>query len=100
MDHPHIAKNAQLKTAIPAEERLALILLFSASGDSYKSLQCLFKISPELILEIVPEVCTVLFEKLQNILKIFSKYSTEIKKNRCDETEIILVSKNIINDII
>jgi hypothetical protein len=46
----------------PVQERLALTLHFLASGDSYISLQYLFKISKQSISSIIPEVCEALVE--------------------------------------
>lgn len=58
---PHIAKkDTKWRKAIPANERLALTLRFLATGDSLKTLYYLFKISPQLISQIIPEVCTAL----------------------------------------
>lgn len=62
---PKIAKqNTHLRTCVSAKERLALTLRFLASGDSYKSLSYLFRISPQLISCIVYEV----YGALKNIL--------------------------------
>lgn len=68
---PQIAKkDTKWRTAVPANERLALTLRFLATGDSYKSLQYLFKISPQLISEIVPGVCPALMTALRESIKI------------------------------
>jgi len=60
-----ISKNdTAFRKAISVQERLALTLRFLASGDSYVSLQHLFRFSKQAISCIVPEVCEALVEKL------------------------------------
>nr|CAI5847438.1 unnamed protein product [Callosobruchus analis] len=51
------------------KERLAVTLRFLASGDSYQSLSYLFKISPQIISTIIPEVCDALIVALSEHLK-------------------------------
>nr|CAH7769621.1 unnamed protein product [Callosobruchus chinensis] len=63
-------KNTKWRKAIPANERLAITLRFLATGDSFKSLHYLFKVSPQLISEIVPEVCNAIIAVLQDYVKI------------------------------
>lgn len=68
---PMIAKrDTRWRKAIPGKERLALTLRFLASGDSFKSLQYLFKISAQLISAIVPEVCSALIKVLSSEIKV------------------------------
>ena len=63
-------KNTFLRNSVPVKERLAITLRFLATGDSYTSLQYLFKVSKQLISMIVPEVCRALIEALQNYVKV------------------------------
>ena len=62
-------KDTAFGKAISVQERLALTLLFLASGDLYVSLQYLFKISKQAIGCIVPEVCGALVEKLKDYIQ-------------------------------
>lgn len=63
-------QNTSYRKAIPAEERLALTLRFLATGDSFTSLQYLFKVSKQLISEIVPEVCQAIIECLSDYVQV------------------------------
>ncbi|RVE42239.1 hypothetical protein evm_013115 [Chilo suppressalis] len=68
---PAIAKqDTQLRKAIPARIRLAITLRYLATGDSFESLHFLFKISPQLISKIIPEVCQALNEALKEEIKL------------------------------
>lgn len=63
--------DTNMRKSIPAQERLAVTLRFLATGDSYQSLSFLFKISPQLISTIIPEVSSALID----LLKIRTKVS-------------------------
>lgn len=63
-------KDTKWRDSIPAKVRLAVTLRFLASGDSYRSLHYLFKISSQIISEIVQEVCAALWEVLRDYVKI------------------------------
>lgn len=63
--------DTNMRKSIPAQERLAVTLRFLATGDSYQSLSFLFKISPQLISTIIPEVSSALI----GLLKIRTKVS-------------------------
>jgi len=58
------------RKAISVQERLALTLRFLASGDSYVSLQYLFKISKQASSCMVLEVCEALVEKLKDYIQV------------------------------
>lgn len=71
---PLIAKKDTLwRKAIPAKVRLAVTLRFLATGDTYKSLHFLFKISSQIISKIVPEVCKAIINILQDEVKVIKK---------------------------
>lgn len=67
-----ISKNdTNIRQSIPAEERLALTLRFLATGDSFTSLQYLFRVSKQVISRsIVPEVCDAIIKLLNNYVKL------------------------------
>ena len=63
-------KDTAFRKAISVQERLALTLRFLASGDSYVSLQHLFKISNQAISCIVLKVYEALVEKLKDYIQV------------------------------
>lgn len=68
---PIISKqDTQLRDSIPAKIRLAITLRFLATGDSYKSVHFLFKVSSQIISKIVPEVCAAINQVLKNEVKV------------------------------
>ncbi|CAK1578597.1 unnamed protein product [Parnassius mnemosyne] len=68
---PLISKqDTHLREAIPAKIRLAVTLRFLATGDSFKSLHYLFKISSQLISKIVVDVCKALNDVLKDEIKV------------------------------
>lgn len=71
---PKISKaDSTFRKAIPVTERLALTLRYLATGDSYTSLSFLFKVSKQVISNIVPEVCAALTDSLKEFVKVSLK---------------------------
>ncbi|KAL4711348.1 hypothetical protein ACJJTC_019189 [Scirpophaga incertulas] len=69
---PMISKqDTDFRDAIPAKFRLAITLRFLASGDSYKSLHYLFKVSVSMISLTISEVCRALNEILKDLVKYY-----------------------------
>lgn len=62
-------QNTQLRETIQARTRLAVTLRFLATGDDYQSLHFGFKIFPQVISQIIPEVCQALNEALKEQIK-------------------------------
>jgi hypothetical protein len=68
---PTISKeDTNWRECIPAKIRLAVTLRFLATGDSYRSLHFLFKISSQIISRIIPEVCAAINEALKNEVQV------------------------------
>ncbi|GBP62751.1 hypothetical protein EVAR_51703_1 [Eumeta japonica] len=68
---PIIAKkDTHWREAIPPNIRLALTLRFLATGDSYRSMHYLFKMSSTFISRIVPDVCLALIQVLKDMIKL------------------------------
>ncbi|CAH1997469.1 unnamed protein product [Acanthoscelides obtectus] len=77
---PHISKQeTYFRTPISAQDRLAVTLRFLATGDSYTSLQYLFRISKQSIGRVVPQVCAALIKELQGYIKLGNKLATYLK---------------------
>jgi hypothetical protein len=77
---PKIVKHdTPMRFEISVKDRLAVALRFLATGDSYTSLQYLFRVSKQAISMIVPEVCLAINEALKEniqvcILNIFNNF--------------------------
>ena len=54
-------QNTNMKNAITPEEKVSLALGFLASRASYRDLVFSFRVSPSIISQIVPEVCSALY---------------------------------------
>ncbi|CAG9580819.1 unnamed protein product [Danaus chrysippus] len=68
---PIIAKkDTKWRECIPPKIRLAVTLRFLASGDSYRSLHLLFKMSTQIISKIVLEVCVAIYQVLKDCVKM------------------------------
>lgn len=65
-----IKKQTRLRIPIPPKIRLAITLRYLATGDSYRSLHYLFKVSTSAISLIVPEVCKALNTVLKDQIKV------------------------------
>ncbi|XP_071510863.1 uncharacterized protein [Diadema antillarum] len=57
-------KDTNLRRALEPGLKLAIALRYIASGDSYKSLSYGFRVAPNTISTIVPEVCQAIYEEL------------------------------------
>jgi endonuclease III-like uncharacterized protein len=63
-------RDTYMRQAITVKERLAITLRFLATGDSFTSLQYLFRVSKQSISTTVPEVCDAIIEALQEYVKV------------------------------
>uniref|UniRef100_A0A1I8M9Y5 DDE Tnp4 domain-containing protein n=1 Tax=Musca domestica TaxID=7370 RepID=A0A1I8M9Y5_MUSDO len=58
-------KTTQLREPISASERLMVTLRYLATGESFRSLQFIFRIPHNTISTIIPEVCDAIYKVLQ-----------------------------------
>jgi hypothetical protein len=63
-------KDTHLRQAIPVKLRLAITLRFLATGDSYTSLQYVFKVSKQRIGVIVIDTCQALIAALHDNIQV------------------------------
>jgi hypothetical protein len=85
---PIISKqDTNFRDSIPANTRLAITLRFLATGDSYRSLMHIFKVSSSEISLIIPEVCRVLIEKLQDHIKVRKNLFISLKTITKDKND-------------
>nr|CAH7754691.1 unnamed protein product [Callosobruchus chinensis] len=72
---PKISKmDTKFRKAIPVQDRLAITLRFSATGDSFTSLQYLFNVSKQRISIIIEETCNCLIQALKDQIKVTLNY--------------------------
>lgn len=66
-----------MRNAISPGERLAVTLRFLATGDSFMSLQYLFRIPQSTISRIIPDVCDAIYKVLMpEFMKVISSISS------------------------
>lgn len=73
--------DTKYREAITVNERVLITLRFLATGDSYSSLQYLFRVSKQSISRIVPEVCDAIIEALRDYVKVNKNNLTSLKIN-------------------
>ncbi|XP_058177768.1 putative nuclease HARBI1 [Anopheles ziemanni] len=62
--------DTNMRSAITPRERLLITLRFLAAGETYTSLQYLFRVSKSSISKVVPEVCDAIMEALHDYIKL------------------------------
>ena len=82
---PRITReDTNFRQCVTSGERLAITLRFLATGDSYPSLQALFRVSVSTICKLIPETCQALIEVYSEELIILpeTEYSWKQVANR------------------
>ena len=62
--------DTKLRDAIPARVKVEVTLNFLATGNSYRTLQHIFRVPKPSISKFVPEVCEAIFEALKDFIKV------------------------------
>uniref|UniRef100_A0A182S0C8 DDE Tnp4 domain-containing protein n=1 Tax=Anopheles funestus TaxID=62324 RepID=A0A182S0C8_ANOFN len=63
-------RDTNMRQAITAQERLLITLRYLATGESYTSLQYLFRVSKRSIGRFVPEVCRAIIHSLREYVRL------------------------------
>jgi hypothetical protein len=59
-----------IRDIIPSRIKLEVTLSFLATGNSYRNLQHLFRVSKAAISKFIPEVCNSIYLKLRDDIKV------------------------------
>lgn len=62
-----------MRTALPAKLNLELALRYLATGDSYKTLQYMYRVGKSSICEFIPEVFEAIYEALKVYIEVLIK---------------------------
>ncbi|CAM1308213.1 Uncharacterised protein r2_g1811 [Pycnogonum litorale] len=73
-----------LRQAIPAAEKLSLCLRYLATGESFHSLSCPFKVGKSTISTFIPEVCQAIYNVLRNEYLKIPNSETDWKQIACE----------------
>lgn len=63
-------KNTHMRNAIPARTKLEITLRYLATGDSYISLEALYRVGKSTISQFIPEVCAEIGAALKDFMKV------------------------------
>lgn len=74
----HVSQNitkwdTNMRQAISANTKLQVTLRYLATGDSFKSLEYLFRVPKNTISKFVPETCEAIIEALRGFIKVSNK---------------------------
>lgn len=65
-----VKKDTNCRIAISPQDRLAITLKYLSTGESFISLCDVFKVSPQIISYIIPEVCQAIIDGLSEYVKV------------------------------
>jgi hypothetical protein len=63
-------QNTQMRDAIPSRLMVEVTLHFMATGNSYRTLQYLFRILKSSISNFIPEVCDAIYDSLREFITV------------------------------
>lgn len=64
------------RKALPARTKLEIVLRFLATGNSFTSLQYLFRVPKNTISNFVPDVCDAIYNVLKEFIKVSTSFLT------------------------
>lgn len=68
---PSIQKqDTMMRGALPAKLKLEVTLRYLATGDSFKTLQYMYRVGKSTICTFLPEVLQAIYEELQEYIKL------------------------------
>lgn len=70
-------QNTTMRDALSAKLKLEITLSYLATGNSYRSLQHLFRVSKSAISRFIPEVCDAISSCLQEYIKVIEINNTK-----------------------
>lgn len=65
-------KDTQLRDALPARLKLEVTLAYLATGNSFRSLHHMFRVSRAAMTMFIPEVCDAISDSLKDFMKVSS----------------------------
>lgn len=68
-----LKKDTPFREALSPRLKLEVTLRYLATGDSYKSLYYLFRVSPSIMSTFIPQVCDAIYEALADYIKVSNK---------------------------
>lgn len=71
-------KNTQMRDALPVELKLQVTLRYLAAGDSFASLEYLYRVPKCTISKFLPQVCAAIYSALKDYLEVSNKAYTII----------------------
>lgn len=84
--------DTHMRDALPGKLKLEVTLRYLASGDSFASLQYLYRVPKCTISKFVPEVCEAIYDSLKSFIKVRILFKNfifpKLSKTQCKQTNL------------